>query len=224
MTIAFSSAPSKNITQFYAQEILWKFFHTPQSYIETIATMADKTADILQGAPEEIWVLEHDPILTMGTSATKKDFLLPPTLPVVQTGRGGKITYHGPGILIVYPLLNLSLRKKKDVRAYVRWIELWLTRLLKKVNIEAHGCTQNVGLWVQTPNELKKIAAIGVRIRRWVTSHGFALNVCPDLSYFHTIVPCGLQGKTITSIAEIKQNVSIEEVYNNLYVTYDSFS
>ena len=73
-------------------------------------------------------------------------------------------------------------------------------------------------------NELKKIAAIGVRIRRWVTSHGFALNVCPDLSYFHTIVPCGLQGKTITSIAEIKQNVSIEEVYNNLYVTYDSFS
>ena len=83
MTTVLSSAQSKNITQFYARAILWKFFHTPQPYIETIATMANKTADILQGAPEEIWVLEHDPILTMGTSATKKDFLLPPTLPVV---------------------------------------------------------------------------------------------------------------------------------------------
>ncbi len=188
-------------------------FPDPQPYEETLQKMAKTAQAIAMGeAPEQVWLLQHSPVYTLGTSAKEADLLNPdPTIPQVKTGRGGQVTYHGPGMLVVYPLLRLQERGK-DVRAYVRWLEQWICRSLATVGIEGAPHPERIGIWTQTPQGEAKIAAIGVRIQKWITTHGFALNVCPDLSPFQHIVPCGIRDFGVTSLKALGQDISVKEM------------
>jgi len=170
-------------------------------YERALADMAARVTAIQSGeARERVWLLEHPPIYTAGTSAKDKD-LLDPRFPVFRTGRGGQFTYHGPGQRIVYPMLDLT-RRRRDARAYVCALESWLIAALADLGIEAFTREGRVGVWVARPDKPRglagepaedKIAALGVRLSRWVSSHGAALNVAPDLTHFSGITPCGIR-------------------------------
>ena len=161
--------------------------------------------------PEFVWLLEHPPIYTAGTSAKPTD-LLDPRFPVFQTGRGGQFTYHGPGQRVAYVMLDLRLRKA-DVRALCADLEEWIIRTLARFGIEGERRDGRVGIWVVRGNGSEdKIAAIGVRVRRWVTFHGVALNVAPNLDHFGGIVPCGVRGHGVTSLADLGIHASMADV------------
>lgn len=177
-------------------------------YEQALAFMDQRQEAVAKGqARELVWFLQHPALYTAGTSAKSDDLLTPDRFPVYQTGRGGQYTYHGPGQRVAYLVLDLN-KRGKDVRAYVAKLELWLIAALQTLGVKAEVREDRVGLWVARPNALiagqeDKIAAIGVRIRRWVTSHGIALNVAPDLSHFAGIVPCGIQDHGVTSLAAL---------------------
>jgi lipoyl(octanoyl) transferase len=183
-------------------------------YPEAVAFMEARAAAIAEGtAPELVWLIEHPPIYTAGTSAREED-LLDPRFPVFKTGRGGQYTYHGPGQRVGYVMLNLRPRGG-DVRKYVHDIEEWLIRALKRFDVKGERRSDRVGIWVvhgSQGSQEDKIAAIGVRVRRWVTFHGFALNVAPDLSHFGGIVPCGIRGHGVTSLKDLGVTASMSEV------------
>ncbi len=166
-------------------------------------------------AGEQIWLLEHPPIYTAGTSARDED-LLDARFPVFRTGRGGQYTYHGPGQRIGYVMLDLRRRSMKgsgpDVRAFVFDLEQWLIETLASFNVRGERRKGRVGIWVKRGEQEDKIAALGVRIRRWVTFHGISLNIDPDLSHFSGIVPCGVSGHGVTSLAELGLPVSTADV------------
>lgn len=173
-------------------------------YPEAVARMEAHVQAILEGrAGELIWLLEHPPLYTAGTSAKEAD-LLSPRFPVFQSGRGGQYTYHGPGQRIAYVMLDLRQRGQ-DVRRYVWTLEEWLIRALARLDVVAVRREGRVGLWVPRPDGSAddKIAAIGVRLRRWVTLHGISLNVAPDLSHYAGIVPCGIREHGVTSLAAL---------------------
>jgi len=172
-------------------------------YPEAVAFMEERAAAIATGrAGELVWLLEHPPIYTAGTSAKDGD-LLDARFPVFKTGRGGQFTYHGPGQRVGYVMLNLK-RRDADVRAYVRDLEEWLIRTLTRFGVKGERRDGRVGIWVARPGGHEdKIAALGVRIRHWVTFHGVALNVDPDLSHFSGIVPCGIREHGVTSLADL---------------------
>lgn len=153
-------------------------------------------------AGELLWLVEHDHVYTAGTSASPDELLSAGGVPVVATGRGGRFTYHGPGQRVGYVMLDLK-RRKPDVRVYVHDLEEWLIRALARLGVTGERRCGRVGIWVETPAGEAKIAAIGVRVRRWVTYHGVALNVAPDLARFAGIVPCGLAGFGVTSLASL---------------------
>jgi len=180
-------------------------------YPEAVAEMEARAAAIAAGKAEEtVWLVEHPPIYTAGTSAAEAD-LLEARFPVFKTGRGGQFTYHGPGQRVVYPMLDLK-RRKPDVRAFVRDLEEWLIRALAMLGVKGERRAGRVGIWVAGADGGEdKIAAIGVRIRHWVTFHGVALNVAPDLSHFSGIVPCGVRGHGVTSLANLGLSVSMAE-------------
>jgi len=182
------------------------------AYPEAITFMERRAAEIANGgAPELVWLVEHPPIYTAGTSARPAD-LLEPRFPVFQTGRGGQFTYHGPGQRVAYVMLDLR-RRKMDVRAYVRDLEDWLIRTLARLGVRGERREGRVGIWVVRDHASEdKIAAIGVRIRRWVTFHGVALNVAPVLEHFTGIVPCGISGHGVTSLAALGVDVSMADV------------
>jgi len=183
-------------------QVEWKISDTPVPYPEALAEMEARTAAIFDGtASELVWLLEHPPIYTAGTSAQPSD-LLDARFPVYQTGRGGQFTYHGPGQRVGYAMLNLK-RRKPDVRAYVHDLEQWLIEALAEFNVKGERREGRVGIWVQRGTREDKIAALGVRIKRWVTFHGVALNVDPDLSHFSGIVPCGVRAHGVTSLADL---------------------
>src|SRR5580698_11608969 len=161
-------------------------------------------------AREMVWLLEHPPIYTAGTSAKDSD-LLDARFPVYRTGRGGQFTYHGPGQRVGYAMLDLK-RRKPDVRAYVHDLEQWLIEALAEFNVKSERREGRVGIWVQRGTREDKIAALGVRIKRWVTFHGVALNVDPDLSHFSGIVPCGVCAHGVTSLADLGVPVSVADV------------
>ena len=164
--------------------------------------MEARAAAIAEGrAGEQVWLLEHPPIYTAGTSAKDCD-LIEARFPVHRTGRGGQFTYHGPGQRVGYVMPDLKNRKP-DVRAYVHDLEQWLIQTLAEFNIKGERRTGRVGIWVQRGAREDKIAALGVRIKRWVTLHGVALNVEPDLSHFTGIVPCGVTAHGVTSLADL---------------------
>jgi lipoyl(octanoyl) transferase len=189
----------------------WKISDQPVAYPDALALMEARAAAIAEGqAGEMIWLLEHPPIYTAGTSANEAD-LIDARFPVYHTGRGGQFTYHGPGQRVGYAMLDLKSRTP-DVRAYVRDLEQWLIETLALFNVKGERREGRVGIWVQRGMKEDKIAALGVRIKRWVTFHGVALNVDPDLSHFDGIVPCGVRAHGVTSLAELGIVVSMADV------------
>ncbi|MEQ8587491.1 MAG: lipoyl(octanoyl) transferase LipB [Thalassobaculaceae bacterium] len=201
-------------------------FHSVVDWRQTDAMVAydaavpemERIADAIHAgeAPETVWLLEHPPLYTAGTSADTADLLEPDRFPVHRTGRGGEFTYHGPGQRVAYVMLDLK-RRRPDVRAYVHALEEWLIRALDRLGVEGERREGRVGIWVRRtdrgePLREDKIAAIGVRVRRWVTFHGIALNVEPDLSHFDGIVPCGIAGHGVTSLVDLGVLVGMPEV------------
>ncbi len=180
-------------------------------YPEAVGFMEQRAAQIAEGAPELVWLVEHPPIYTAGTSAKDVD-LIDARFPVFKTGRGGQFTYHGPGQRVGYVMLDLK-RRKADVRAYVRDLEEWLIRTLAQFNVKGERREGRVGIWVPRGcGREEKIAAIGVRVRRWVTFHGVSLNVEPDLDHFTGIVPCGISEHGVTSLADLGLPVTMADV------------
>jgi len=191
--------------------VQWAISDHPVPYPEALAQMEARAAAIAEGdAGELVWLLEHPPIYTAGTSAKDSD-LLDARFPVYRTGRGGQFTYHGPGQRVGYAMLDLKTRKP-DVRAYVRDLEQWLIETLALFNVKGERREGRVGIWVQRGLREDKIAALGVRIKRWVTLHGVALNVEPDLAHFSGIVPCGVTAHGVTSLADLGIAVSMADV------------
>ncbi len=174
------------------------------------------------GARELIWLLEHPPLYTGGTSADPAE-LLSQQFPVYDTGRGGRYTYHGPGQRVGYVMLDLA-KRCKDVRCYVHAIEGWVIDALARFDVAARRAEGRIGIWCDTPNgQEAKIGAIGVRIRRWVTMHGFAVNVSPDLSHFGGIVPCGIAEFPVTSLADLGIDATLHDFDEALAATLPSF-
>jgi len=204
-------------------EIEWKISSSPVDYDDAVAEMEDRVAAIRAGtAPETIWLLEHPPLYTGGTSARDSDLLAPGPFPVYRTGRGGQYTYHGPGQRIAYVMLDLSLRGQ-DVRRFVCDLEEWVIRALAEFNVRGERRPGRVGIWVRRDSDREdKIAAIGVRIRRWVSYHGVAINVEPDLSHFEGIVPCGIDAPNlgVTSLIDLGLPVTMADLDVALKRTY----
>jgi lipoyl(octanoyl) transferase len=179
--------------------------------------MEQRAADIRAGAaPERIWLVEHPPLYTAGTSADAADLIDPERFPVFETGRGGQYTYHGPGQRVAYAMLDLK-RRGSDVRAYVHDLEEWMIRTLARFDVKGERREGRVGIWVARKDSLgggreDKIGAIGVRVRKWVSFHGMALNVNPDLSHFTGIVPCGISEHGVTSLFDLGVAVSMADV------------
>jgi lipoyl(octanoyl) transferase len=195
----------------------WQVSDAPVPYRAALTAMDERVAAIAAGrTPEWVWLLQHPPLYTAGTSARPED-LIEPRFPVHQTGRGGQFTYHGPGQRVAYVMLDLN-RRKPDLRTYVATLEEWIIRTLASFNIRGERRCDRIGVWVRRPDKgdgcEDKIAAIGIRIRRWVTLHGIALNVEPELSHFSGIVPCGVSEPRygVTSLADLGLPVSMAEV------------
>jgi lipoyl(octanoyl) transferase len=189
-------------------------------YPEAVAFMEHRVAAIAEGlAPEMVWLVEHPPIYTAGTSAKESD-LLDARFPVYKTGRGGQFTYHGPGQRVGYVMLNLHPRGG-DVRRFVHDLEEWLIRTLARFNVKGERRDGRVGIWVVRGAREDKIAALGVRVRRWVTFHGVALNVEPDLTHFSGIVPCGIRAHGVTSLADLGITASMSDVDVALHASFE---
>ncbi len=189
----------------------WRVESGLAPYPDAVAFMeARATAIAAHRAPELVWLVEHPPIYTAGTSAKDAD-LLDARFAVFKTGRGGQFTYHGPGQRVGYVMLDLK-RRGADVRAYVRDLEEWLIRTLAAFNVKGERREGRVGIWVARGSREDKIAAIGVRVRRWVTFHGVSLNVDPDLTHFSGIVPCGVSEHGVTSLNDLGLPVSMADV------------
>jgi lipoyl(octanoyl) transferase len=194
----------------------WAVSRAPVAYPEAAAAMEARAAAIADGrAGELVWLLEHPPLYTAGVSAKDADLLEPDRFPVFRTGRGGQFTYHGPGQRVAYVMLDLSARRR-DVRAFVAALEAWLIAALARFEVKGEVRPGRVGVWVERrgpgePPREEKIAAIGVKLRRWVSFHGVALNVAPDLSHFSGIVPCGQTEHGVTSLADLGRAASLDE-------------
>jgi lipoyl(octanoyl) transferase len=201
--------------------IEWRISATPVAYEAAVADMEARVAAIREGtAPELVWLLEHPPLYTAGTSARDEELLEPGRLPVHRTGRGGRYTFHGPGQRIAYVMLDLA-RRDRDVRCHVHRLEEWMIRTLARFGVRGERRADRVGIWVVRPDGGEdKIAAIGVRVRRWVTYHGVALNVAPDLDHYRGIVPCGIAGHGATSLAALGISATMAEVDDVLGATF----
>ena len=195
----------------------WRVSDSPLAYEEAVATMERRAAAIAAGqARELIWLVEHPPLYTAGTSANSSD-VVDARFPLYQTGRGGQMTYHGPGQRVAYVMLDLK-RRAQDVRRFVATLEEWIIRTLAALNVRGERRDDRIGVWVRRPEKGEgredKIAAIGIRVKQWVTLHGIALNVDPDLSHFSGIVPCGVSDQrfAVTSLSDLGWQVSMAEV------------
>ena len=202
----------------------WVVADAPVDYPLALQTMKDRAAAVARGeAPELVWLVEHPPLYTAGTSAEGADLLDPKRFPVYEAGRGGEYTYHGPGQRVAYLMLDLKARGR-DVRCLVQGLEDWIIDTLAAFNVDGELRDGRIGVWVKQPGRLggeSKIAAIGVRVSKWVTTHGIALNVAPDLSHFDGIVPCGIADRGVTSLEDLGQLVSMPEVDTALRVAFE---
>jgi lipoyl(octanoyl) transferase len=173
------------------------------AYPEAVAAMEARAAAIAEGtAGEIIWLLEHPPLYTAGVSAKDGDLIEPDRFPVFRAGRGGQFTYHGPGQRVAYVMLDLS-KRQRDVRAFVAALEAWIIGALARLQVTGEIREGRIGVWVARPAREDKIAAVGVKLRRWVSFHGISLNVAPDLAHFSGIVPCGVTEHGVTSLADL---------------------
>ena len=199
----------------------WIIADAPVPYPAALAAMEARAAAIRAGtAPEAIWLLEHPALYTAGTSADSADLIDPDRFPVYPAGRGGQYTYHGPGQRIAYVMLDIAARGR-DVRAFVREVEGWVIEALASFNVTGETRCDRVGVWVARPDKPPlpdgtpredKIAAIGLRLRRWVSFHGVSINVDPDLSHFDGIVPCGIRGHGVTSLVDLGLPVTMTDL------------
>jgi lipoyl(octanoyl) transferase len=202
---------AKPSTVLLPQGVEWRVAEGLTPYPDAVGIMEARAAAIADGrAPELVWLVEHPPIYTAGTSAKAAD-LLDARFPVFQTGRGGQFTYHGPGQRVGYVMLNLKQRKA-DVRAFVHALEDWLIASLAQFNVKGERRDGRIGIWVVRGSREDKIAAIGVRVRRWVTFHGVSINVDPDLTHFSGIVPCGVREHGVTSLHDLGLPVAMADV------------
>ena len=217
MTAASTTLPDPAATG-----VDWRVSPGLVPYEEAVAQMEARAAAIRAGeAPELVWLLEHPPVYTAGTSADPAE-LLDPRFPVHRSGRGGRFTYHGPGQRIGYLMLDLD-KRGRDVRCFVHRLEDWLIATLGDLEVPAFRAEGRVGIWTQAGGPEAKIGAIGVRVRRWVTLHGFAINLHPDLTHFSGIVPCGLPDYPVTSMAVLGRDAAAETFDAKLALRFPAF-
>jgi lipoyl(octanoyl) transferase len=192
--------------------VRWEVAPAPVPYPEALARMDVEAASIADGtSPELVWLLEHPPLYTAGTSANPADLVAPERFPVFETGRGGQYTYHGPGQRVGYVMLDLR-KRGNDVRAFVAGLEQWIIDTLADLGITGERREDRVGVWVRDGAGENKIAALGIRVRRGVSMHGISINVAPDLEHFSGIVPCGVTEHGVTSVAAMRGQASMAEV------------
>lgn len=211
--------------------IEWKISPGLVPYETALELMEDRVAAIgASREPELIWMLEHPPLYTAGTSAKRQDLIDPDRFPVFEARRGGQYTYHGPGQRVVYVMLDLN-RRGRDVRAFVTNLEAWIIATLAEFGVKGERREGRVGVWVARPDKTSdrsagmredKIAAIGVKIRKWISFHGISINVSPDLSHFDSIVPCGIKGHGVTSLADLGLAASLADVDDALSKTFST--
>jgi lipoyl(octanoyl) transferase len=193
-------------------DIEWRVSDSPVKYANALAFMEARAASIRAGTEREcVWLLEHPPLFTAGTSADPAELFNPQRFPVFEAGRGGRYTYHGPGQRVGYLMLDLE-RRGKDIRCFVQSLEAWMIDALAELGVSAHRAPGRIGIWVGEGDGEKKIGALGVRVKRWVTLHGFALNVDPDLAHFGGIVPCGIAEFGVTSLSDLGKQIPMKRV------------
>ena len=208
-------------------EVEWIISSGLVEYPDALRVM-DERVDLIQkgNAKELVWLLEHPPLYSAGTSAKPEDLLAPNRFPVFKTGRGGQYTYHGPGQRVAYIMLDLN-RRRRDIRAYVSSLETWIINTLAKFNIRGERRSDRIGIWVRRTDlnnseREDKIGAIGIRIKRWVTLHGISINVSPDLEHFGGIIPCGIGGYGVTSFEDIGQPLEFYDLDVELRTEFDT--
>ena len=208
------------MVSFFSSQALWHTSKGLRPYPQALEQMTQWVQAIADGQqPQRVWLIEHPPLYTLGTSAKEQDVLGTHTVPTYASGRGGQTTYHGPGQRVVYVMLNLNHRQR-DLHQYIRDLEAWLILALSKLGVDAFRREGRVGIWVETSSGESKIAAIGVRVQKWITSHGIALNVCPDLDYFKGIIPCGLQHYGVTSLQALGKAHTLQDVDTVLHQSF----
>jgi lipoyl(octanoyl) transferase len=202
--------------------IEWRKSSEPVPYPEALAFMNDRIAAIAEGEAREcIWLLEHPPLYTAGTSADPVE-LIDRRFPVFDAGRGGRYTYHGPGQRVGYLMLDLN-KRGRDVRCFVHAVEGWVIATLARLSVEAWRAPGRIGIWTDARSQEAKIGAIGVRVRRWVTMHGFSINVAPDLSHFGGIIPCGLAEFPVTSLTDLGSEAAMADLDSALVAEFEGF-
>ncbi|OWW01738.1 lipoate-protein ligase B [Rhizobium sp. R72] len=223
--IEFSMLPREG-----SRPIRWRIADGLVPYEEAVENMEHEVAAIADGGDELVWLVEHPPLYTAGTSADAKDLVQPDRFPVFATGRGGEYTYHGPGQRVAYVMLDLK-RRRQDVRAFVAALEEVVIRTLDSMNVRGERREDRVGVWVRRPHKAPlpdgtmaedKIAALGIRLRKWVTFHGLSLNVEPDLDHFGGIVPCGISAYGVTSLVDLGLPVMMADVDIRLRQAFES--
>ena len=212
-----------------SRPVRWRISDRLVPYAEAVETMEREVAAISEGGDELVWLLEHPPLYTAGTSADAKDLVQPDRFPVFATGRGGEYTYHGPGQRVAYVMLDLK-RRRQDVRAFVAALEEVIIRTLGSMNVRGERREDRVGVWVRRPERPllpdgtmaeDKIAALGIRLRKWVTFHGLSLNVDPDLDHFNGIVPCGISAYGVTSLVDLGLLVTMTDADIRLRAAFE---
>ena len=204
-------------------DIEWRVSEGQIPYDEALSFMNDRAAAIRDGTASEcVWLLEHPPLFTAGTSADSAELFNPQSFPVFEAGRGGRYTYHGPGQRVGYVMLDLE-KRGKDIRCFVHALEGWMIDALAELGVTARREPGRIGIWVGEGDDEAKIGALGVRVKRWVTLHGFAINVAPDLSHFSGIVPCGISDFGVTSLAKLGKQMPLTRVDAALKGSFLSF-
>ena len=212
--------------------IEWLISDNPVDYDLALKSMESHVMNMLDyKATNKIWLLEHEDIYTIGVSGKEHDLINPTNIQIRQTNRGGKITYHGPGMRIIYVMLNLKYTAGGcDIRKFIKNLEYWVINSLKQINIEAFIREDRVGIWVKNGNKEEKIAAIGIRMRKWISFHGIAVNINPDLTKFNNIIPCGINDKKygVTSINKLGKSITKEKfdviLKEEFYKIFSDFS
>ena len=201
--------------------VQWEISECKVDYLTALERMDNHVQKMIQGeACEKIWLLEHPPLYTAGTSADEMDLIEPNRFPVFETKRGGQYTYHGPGQRVVYVMLDLN-KRGKDIKKFIENLEAWIIHTLAEFNVVGQSRSGRVGIWVERPDKPKnvdgffkeeKIAAIGIRLRKWITLHGLSINVDPDLEHFQGIVPCGIKEHGVTSLVDLGLPVTMTDL------------
>jgi lipoyl(octanoyl) transferase len=193
-----------------------KISHKPVTYKEAMDFLEHRVEKVSANLEDElIWILEHDSVYTKGISAPDKDLLIPNLFPVIETNRGGKFTYHGPGQKIVYFVINLN-KREKEIKKFVRNVEKWIISILKDFNISSFADSENIGIWIKNNDEVNKISAIGIKIKKWIAYHGFSLNVNVNKSDYRGIVPCGILNRGIINISDLCKIPNDEKINNSI--------